>query len=89
MSSTEPSSEAYSVISELDRKAEKLEKEASSLRFRHQFYTVTTILLGVIAPATVSYAPPNGVFTWQWKIIAIIITATATAAATIRTVSAI
>jgi hypothetical protein len=86
MNDTEPVSESQRVVDELNRRAEKLEREASSLRFRHQFYTVTTILLGVLAPATVSYEPPPGVLTWQWKIIAIVITATATAAATIRTV---
>jgi hypothetical protein len=73
------------VASEIRSEVEDLKREASSMRDKHQFYTVITILLGVAAPAIVTYTPPVD-FEFEWKIFAIIITAFATASATIRTV---
>jgi hypothetical protein len=62
-------------------KARQLELESRHLRRYHQVFTVTTILLGVSAPALVT-ADKGG---W-WQLAAIVVTAFASASATIRTV---
>jgi len=73
------------VASEILKKADGLEHDAKWLRRWHQWFTVLTILLAVAAPAVVTYTPPVG-SELTWKIVAIVITAFATASATIRTV---
>ena len=73
------------VASEILKNSNGLENEAKWLRRWHQWFTGLTILLGVAAPAVVTYTPPVGI-EFTWKIIAIVITAFATASATIRTV---
>ena len=86
--STVPDVESDPVLevrSEIRAESAGLKRESKSMRFRHQFYTVTTILLGVIAPAVVTYTPPPDIILW-WKPVAIVVTAIATASATIRTV---
>lgn len=74
-----------SVIRDTEKRSQDLESEARYLRSRHQIYTVSTIILGVIAPAAISYTPPVG-YEVYWKLFAIFVTAFATASATIRTV---
>lgn len=74
------------VTQEISSKARTLEQEASRNRFNHQLFTILTILLGISAPALVTYSPPPTVDVVWWKIIVILVTAFATAAATIRTV---
>ena len=72
------------VIVKINLEALKLKKEAKWMHSKHQILTVSTILLGVIAPAVVTYSSASS--PELWKLIAIIITATATASATIRSV---
>ncbi len=71
---------------EITSKARSLERESNRMRFSYQLFTVLTILLGVSAPAFVTYSPPATIDLVWWKIIVIAVTAFATAAATIRTV---
>src|ERR1017187_1358586 len=72
------------LINQIDQEARRLRIHAKRMHFYHQIFTVSTILLGVSAPALVTYSPSN--HTEVWKFFAIIITAFATASATIRTV---
>ena len=71
---------------EIASRARALERESKRLKAYHQFFTILTILLGVTAPALVTYSPPSTVDAVSWKIIVVAVTAFATAAATIRTV---
>jgi hypothetical protein len=73
------------VAAEIRTESTKLTKEAESMRWKHRFFTVMTVLLGVAAPAVVTYTPGPALDLY-WKPIAIAITAFATASATIRTV---
>jgi hypothetical protein len=73
------------VIGSISRKAAELESESRRLRRLYQTFTVLTILLGVSAPAVVTYTAPAAFEVW-WKLFAIVVTAFATASATIRTV---
>ena len=73
-------------VDEIRKESESLQSEASRMKFRHHFFTVTTILLGVAAPAFVSYTPPKDFNEVWWKLLVIAITAFATASATLRTV---
>ncbi|HYU32871.1 MAG TPA: DUF4231 domain-containing protein [Thermoanaerobaculia bacterium] len=84
-SPSEPRDPLVEVASEIAKKARDLESESRSLRRWHQVFTVLTILLGVSAPAAVTYSPPDSYAFW-WKLIAIGLTAFATASATLRTV---
>lgn len=72
------------VIGDVNKKADSLERESHGMRSRQQASTVATIILGVSAPAIVTYSAPAE--WWWWKILAIVITALGTASATIRTV---
>ena len=73
------------VVSEIALKADKLEVESRRFRRLHQAFTVLTILLGVAAPAIVTYSPPPDIEV-RWKLFAICATAFAGASATLRTV---
>jgi hypothetical protein len=80
-------SEALVQISEeIVGKARRLEREASRMRSYHQLFTILTILLGIGAPALVTYTPPATVDTVVWKLIVIFTTAFATGIATVRTI---
>jgi hypothetical protein len=72
------------VIERIEKEATRLKGHAKKMHFSHHFFTVSTILLGVSAPALVTYTPLNYIETW--KLIAIVFTAFATASATIRSV---
>jgi hypothetical protein len=72
-------------VMEINGKARSLENEAGRLRNYHQIFTILTILLGVSAPALVSYSPSEPIV-WWWKMLTIGVTALASASATIRTV---
>lgn len=82
--STDP---VLTVANEIQAEARGLKRDALRMRMKHQLFTVATILLGVAAPAFVTYTPPqgSGVEVW-WKLAAIVVTALASASATIRTV---
>ncbi|BDC46007.1 DUF4231 domain-containing protein [Paraburkholderia terrae] len=69
---------------EIQDEVERLKREAEGMRGKHQFFTVATILLGVAAPALVTYSTNGN--DQVWKLCAIVITAIASASATIRTV---
>ncbi len=86
-STTEAEDTIQLVAKEIQIEAANLKAEAQTMRVKHQFFTVATILLGVAAPAFVTYSPTqgSGVEVW-WKVVAIIVTALASASATIRTV---
>ncbi len=73
-----------SLMKDIHGKAEQLDREAKQMRRAHQLSTILTILLGVAAPAFVTYTPPANEI-W-WKLIAVAVTALGTASATIRTV---
>lgn len=47
------------VAAEIRREADDRKAEARTMRTKHQFFTVMTILLGVAAPAIVTYDPPS------------------------------
>lgn len=72
-----------SLISQISDEARKLKNSAIALHFYYKMLTVTTIILGVSAPALVTY---SGRESEGWKIFAVVITALATASATIRSV---
>jgi hypothetical protein len=72
-------------IRRIDDEASRLKRHGRKMHFYHQLFTVSTILLGVSAPALVTYTPHVS-FVDTWKFIAIVITAFATASATIRSV---
>jgi hypothetical protein len=74
-----------SVANEIQEEAKELKQEAKNMRTKHQFFTVATILLGVSAPAFVTYTPAH-IDEVVWKLAAIVITALASASATIRAV---
>jgi hypothetical protein len=74
----------FDVIKKINTEALKLKREAKWMHSKHQVFTVSTILLGVSAPAVVTYS--TGDLSQLWKIFAIILTAIATASATIRSV---
>jgi hypothetical protein len=73
------------VTEKISSRIDLLEQESRKMRVYHQVFTVTTILLGVAAPAAVTYAAPPS-FEFWWKLISIAVTAFATGSATIRTV---
>jgi hypothetical protein len=71
-------------FSDIAAKARELERESRRMRISHQTFTVLTILLGVSAPALVTITTSEkGIW---WTVVAIVATALASAAATIRTV---
>jgi len=74
-----------SVIEKIEKDAFNLKRDSKVFHSKHQILTVATILLGVCAPAVVTYTASPELAT-IWKIIAILITAIATASATIRSV---
>ncbi len=71
-------------INAIGYEAKSLKMHAKRMNFYHQIFTVSTILLGVSAPAMVTYSPTS--YAEVWKLVAIVITAFATASATMRTV---
>ena len=71
-------------VSKINEKADKLEGQGRKMRRWHQWVTVLTILLGVTAPALVTFSATNP--RTEWQILAVIITAFASAFATIKSV---
>jgi hypothetical protein len=81
----EPDRNILIVANEIQIEAKELRQEAKGMRAKHQFFTTATILLGVAAPAFVTYTPRSD-DELLWKLAAIVVTALASASATIRTV---
>ncbi|GGC99417.1 DUF4231 domain-containing protein [Undibacterium terreum] len=75
-----------SVIKDIRDEAFELKCKAENMQMKHQFFTVLTILLGVAAPAFVTYNPSGNYYEMWWRLMAIVVTALASASATIRTV---
>jgi hypothetical protein len=72
------------LIVQITDEARKLKNSARRLHYYYKALTITTIILGVSAPAIVTYS--GNITSDVWKILAIAITAFATASATIRSV---